>query len=63
MSDNPRLWLAAFWMLLWLETIADANWHSPYGAGIALVGLITCPVCAYFEARQGIRDHRKSVKR
>ena len=62
MSENPRLWLSGFWILLMLQTIADADWHSPWGVGIALIGIVLCPICSYWEFRQGIRDRRKAAK-
>ena len=59
MSDNPRLILAFFWLQLGLRSLADAmDSHTTTVLIVNVVGVIACPILAYFEFRRGMADRR-----
>lgn len=62
MSDNPRLILAAFWLMAGLRSFAAAgDSHTTVVLVGNIVGAVLCPVWAYFELRQGLRDRRRRL--
>jgi membrane associated rhomboid family serine protease len=58
-SDNPRLILAAFWLMAGLRSFAAAgDSHTTVVLIGNLFGVVAGPVLGYFELRQGLADRR-----
>lgn len=66
MSENPRLILAAFWLLASLRSLAAAGEaHTTVIIVGNLIGVIVGPFLAYKELRRGLaeRKARQAVNR
>lgn len=63
MSENPRLWLAGMWFLMWLRvTSAALDSHTAVTLVGNLLGVVVCPILAYSEMRRGLKDRRQRLE-